>query len=702
MPTKTKGQAMAHQRHVRRYAPAHIARAVTDARLDQPPAAWAETSSFEHIAYPTNGAPPGARGGGPRRRLPGRVIAAGGAFVLALCLMAVGGFAFHQSLGGKLYQNVYVNDQNIGGLTPAGARAALAKTLDPYLNGPVTLTHDRTQWTPKLADLGMAIDLDQTVNEAYHAGRVGGPVGQLWRAFEMQHGAKQYVPLYVRVDDQVLTTYLDGLQAQLGTPPHDATIAVQGNQVVVTPGADGTKLDRDLLRRELLDNTAHLKGTSFALPVTFATPAVTTDAAQQAKARADALAAAPLALTFNDRTWNLSHDELVSALRFAPNLDVRIDGSAFTARLNAIAGEVKQDPKNAVIGWDNHLVVRESAKNGQQLNLAASLANIAAWKGDVRTIPLVVDVQKPRITDDVGALGITTRIARGVSNFSGSDAARAHNIAVAAGYLDDTVVAPGEVFSFLDSIGEISTARGYKDGYVILAEQTVPGVGGGVCQVATTMFRAAMYSGLPIEERNPHAYLVGYYTQGGYPVGLDAAVFEPGVDLKFRNETDKYMLIKTAIDSGNLYISIYGPDLGYNVDIGDPVITNKTAAPDDEYEVDPTLPPGTKKQVEFAKNGEDVAITRTVHGADGKIVRVATFNTHYQAWPNKFLLSKDTAPPKAIKATTAPNTPVAATKPPAQPTKPAPPPSVAKATLPPKPQPTPAGNPPTVSPTKKP
>jgi vancomycin resistance protein YoaR len=693
---------MAQPRFERRYAPARTARAATDVYVDQPPPAWAQTSSFEYIEHRTKGAPPGPRGGGPRRRLPGRVIAAGGAVALILCLMAVGGFAFHRSLSGRLYQNVYVNDQNVGGLTPAGARAALTKTLDPYLNGAITLSHNGTQWTPKLTDLGMKIDLDRTIDEAYRAGRAGGPVGQLWRAFEMQHGAKQYVPLYVRVDDQALTTYLDGLQTQLGTPPHDASVGVQGNQVIVTPGADGTKLDRDLLRQQLLDSTAHLKGTSFALPVTFAAPTVTTDAAQQAKGRADALVAAPLALTFNDQIWNLSHDALVSALRFGPNLDVRIDSSAFTARMNAIADELKQDPKNAVVGWDGQLVVREPARNGQQLNLEASLARIAAWKGDARTIPLVVEVEKPRITDDVGALGITTRIARGVSSFSGSDAARAHNIAVAAGYLDNTVIAPGEVFSFLDSIGEISTARGYKDGYVILAEQTVPGVGGGVCQVATTMFRAAMYSGLPIEERNPHAYLVGYYTQGGYPVGLDAAVFEPGVDLKFRNETDKYMIIKTAIDSGNLYISIYGPDLGYKVDVGDPVIKNKTAAPDDEYEVDPTLPPGTKKQVEFAKNGEDVAITRTVHDKDGKVVRVATFNTHYQAWPNKFLLSNDVSPPKAITATTAPNTPPAVTKPPAQPTKPAQSSAAAQATLPAKPQPTPAGNPTVVSPTKKP
>ena len=107
-------------------------------------------------------------------------------------------------------------------------RAALARPLDPYLNGSITLTSNDKQWTPKLADLGMRIDLDRTVDEAYQAGRAGGPVGQLWRAFEMQHGAKQYVPLYVRVDDQALNSYLDGLQTQLGTPPHDATVAREG------------------------------------------------------------------------------------------------------------------------------------------------------------------------------------------------------------------------------------------------------------------------------------------------------------------------------------------------------------------------------------------------------------------------------------------------------------------------------------------
>ncbi|MCA1666856.1 MAG: VanW family protein, partial [Thermomicrobia bacterium] len=434
-------------------------------------------------------APPFVPGAGrSRRRRSSRPLIIGLAAVAALFVGLIGCLAFSASLNGKLYDNVYVNNQNLGGLTPDAARAALNARLDPYRNAPVTLTNADMRWTPNLAELGLRVDVDRTVDEAYRAGRSGGPLGRIWRAVEMKQGAKQYVPLYVQLDDQALVAV--------------ATIP---------------------------------------LPVTFAQPAVTTEAAGQAKARAEALVAQPLTLTFNDKKWDVTRDQLVAALRFNANLDPHIDAAALMPQINAIAAAIKQDPQNAVIGWDNQLVVRQSAKNGQRLNVEETANRINAWTGDVRTLALPVEVTKPRITDDVGALGITTRLGVGVSNFSGSDAARATNIKVAAGYLDDTVVAPGEVFSFLDAIGEISAARGYKDGYVILAEQTVPGIGGGICQVATTMFRAAMYSGLPIEERNPHAYIVSYYQQGGYPIGLDAAVFSPGVDFKFRNETDKYM-----------------------------------------------------------------------------------------------------------------------------------------------------------------
>lgn len=641
----------------------------------------------------------------PRRapRRPGgrAVIGIAAGFAVLLIVGLTGILAFRSSVSGKIYENVYVNDINIGGLTKDEAHVKLADALKPFLGGTVTLSYNGKQWTPTYDDFGMHIDIDQTVNEAYATGRSGGPVGQMWRAYEMRSGAKAYVPLYVDVYDAPLDTYLDGLMAQIGTPPKDATIAIKGNEIVTTPGTDGVTLDRTQVRQQLLDGIAHLRATSLGLPVTFAAPARTTDQVEQAKARAETLIGTPLSLTFEASKFDLTRDDLLSALRFGPNLDTTFDTSVFAPKVNAIAEQLKQDPQNAVIGWDGALVVRQSAKNGQRLNVDETMKRLAAWKGETREIPLPVEVAKPRITDDVGALGITTRIARGVSNFSGSDAARANNIAVAAKYLDDTVVAPGETFSFLDSIGDITKERGYKEGYVILAEETVPGIGGGVCQVATTMFRAAMWSGLPIVERNPHAYIVSYYQQGGYPLGFDAAVFSPGVDLKFQNTTDKYLLIKTGIDGGNLYISIYGPDLGYKVDISDPVIGNKKDAPEDEYQIDPTLPPGTKKQVEFAKTGEDVALTRTVRDASGTVVRQATFNTRYQAWPNKFLVSPDRAPGSTPKATTAPNTPSAPTKP-AQPSAPAA--VLPTATTAPKPQATPTTAKPaaTVAPTKKP
>jgi len=585
--------------------------------------------------------------------------------VAALFLAAVLGAAGARFIErGRLYENVYVNDQNLGGLTQADARAKLAASLVPLSDAPITLTYQERQWTPKRAELGIRPDIDGTVAEAYAVGRTGGPIGQLWRVVQMKSGAKSYVPLSVALDQVTLNLYLDRLQMNIGMPPMDATVAVKNGTVVVTPSADGVRLDREQVQQQVQDDLAHLERTALTLSVTFASPDVNTDAAIAAKTRLDDWASAPLVLTFGEKKWEIAREQVLVGARIGPGpqFPLSLDPAAFTPKVNTIATELKRDPVNAAIGWNNALVVRKPAQAGQQLNIDETLKRLAAWQGEDRAIALPVEVTQPRIPDDVSKLGITTRVAQGRSNFAGSDASRVKNISLAAGYLDDTVVGPGETFSFLDSIGEISKARGYQEGYVILAEETVPGIGGGVCQVATTMFRAAMYSGLPIVDRNPHAYIVSYYQLGGYPLGFDAAVFSPGVDMKFQNTTNSYLLIKTSIDgAANLNVSIYGPDLGYNVDISDPVITNRKSALDDEYQVDSSLPPGTKKQVEFAKFGEDVVITRTVKDKSGNLVRdPQKVFTNYQAWPNKFLVSPDRAPGRVSYATTAPIRPAPA------------------------------------------
>ncbi len=626
----------------------------------------------EQPSRPSEGQPENApaprrprRGGGGRggeKGVPPPALFVGAAVVGLLLLLAViGALVMRATVGDRVLANVTVNGQNLGGLTRAEARERLVAALRPTTTDePLALTHEARRWTPKRADLGIVVDFDATVAEAYAVGRTAGPFAGLVQGWQARNGAVTNIPLTVSVDDPTLDVYLDRLQAELGTPPTDATVVIRGGMIVVTPGVDGMRLDRELVHRRVYDEIAPLRTAALALPVTFASPAVTTDAANAARSRIEAWSAAPLTLAFGERQWEIGRDVLLAATRIGsgPEFALRLDPAALRPRVNAVAGEIRQEPQNAVIGWDNALVVRRSAKNGQRLSTDDALVRLGAWGGGDRAFALVVEVTEPRIPDDVGKLGITKRVAVGRSNFAGSDAARVANVALAARYLDDTVVAPGETFSFLDAIGEISEQRGYKKGYVILAEETVSGIGGGVCQVSTTMFRAAVYSGLPIVERNPHAYVVRYYEQGGFPIGLDAAVFSPGVDFKFQNESSAYLLIKTAVDSAaNLNVSIYGPDLGYDVDLSDPVVSNKKEAPEDEYEIDPTLPPGSKKQVEYAKGGEDVTIARTVRKG-GAVVREARFFSRYQAWSNKFLVSKDMAPnARGTEATRSPNNP---------------------------------------------
>ena len=161
-----------------------------------------------------------------------------------------------------------------------------------------------------------------------------------------------------------------------------------------------------------------------------------------------------------------------------------------------------------------------------------------ADKADGRQFDMPGKVITPTVSSkDLPALGITDLMGTGTSTFVGSSQERATNIQVAANLLNGAVVPPGGTFSFLKTMGGITEAEGFVQGYVIAAERTQLGVGGGVCQVSTTMFRAAFYSGFEITERNEHAYRVSWYEANGEPVGFDAAVFDPGVDLKFVNNS---------------------------------------------------------------------------------------------------------------------------------------------------------------------
>lgn len=309
--------------------------------------------------------------------------------------------------------------------------------------------------------------------------------------------------------------------------------------------------------------------------------------------------------------------------------------------------EINEDPIEAVFNFENGRVTEfKESKNGRTVNkeelnrLILGKANIITndTSQKVVTIQIPIVISEPTLTTDkVNDLGIIELIGSGTSEFKGSIQNRVFNINLAASRLNGILVEPGEIFSFADAIGDISSYTGYKQAFIISGGKTILGDGGGVCQVSTTLFRSILNSGLPVEERSPHSYRVGYYEQDSLP-GLDATVYVPTVDLKFKNDTGNHILIQTEIDlsQSNLTFLFYGTRDGRITKVGEPVISNRIPAPEARYQDDPNLPKGVVKQIDFAAPGASVYFTRTVT-KNGETIIEDEFSSNYRPWQAVYL-----------------------------------------------------------------
>ncbi len=317
------------------------------------------------------------------------------------------------------------------------------------------------------------------------------------------------------------------------------------------------------------------------------------------------------------------------------------------AKLNPLIEEINEKPVEAVFNFENGRVTEfKPSSDGQEVNkeeldklIISKSKMISSYSSQkVVAIPIPVKILKPNLTTDkVNEMGIRELIGSGTSTFKGSIENRIYNLNLAATRLNGVLIPPGEVFSFNNTIGDVSSLTGYKQAYVIQNGRTVLGDGGGVCQVSTTFFRALLSAGVPITERNQHAYRVSYYEQDSAP-GIDAAIYTPNIDLKFKNDTGHHILVQTVIDNAEqrLTFMLYGTNDGRISEISTPVILSQSPAPEPKYEDDPNLPKGTVKQVDFAAAGARTTFTRTVT-KNGKVISSDTFNSNYRPWQAVYL-----------------------------------------------------------------
>jgi len=311
-------------------------------------------------------------------------------------------------------------------------------------------------------------------------------------------------------------------------------------------------------------------------------------------------------------------------------------------KLEPFYEKVNKDPVEAVFNFEDGRVkeftasedgrkVDEELLSDRILSKGKSIINSKNQK--VIIIPVPVKKIEPTLTTDkVNEMGIKELIGTGTSLYKGSIASRIFNVGLGSSRVNGVLVAPGETFSFANAVGDVSSLTGYKQAYIISGGKTILGDGGGICQVSTTLFRAALNAGLPIIERHAHAYRVGYYEQDSGP-GVDATVYVPTVDLKFKNDTGHHILIQSINDpqEQKLTFMIYGTSDGRVSEVGTPIVTNVRPAPEAKYEDDPNRPIGQVEQVDWAAPGANAYFTRTVT-RNGEVIISDKFTSNYRPW----------------------------------------------------------------------
>jgi vancomycin resistance protein YoaR len=322
-----------------------------------------------------------------------------------------------------------------------------------------------------------------------------------------------------------------------------------------------------------------------ALPTEVAAPAITAADLAGVQATVQEAMSRPIRVTFDDKTWRIDGPQLVPYLTIEnvvrdgkPVVDLAFDTTRLAEALRAqFAEAVNRQPVNAQVTWDNAvgLVALEPSVDGITVNGGAFAEAVASgFLGGDDSIDIPVVVIHPDIdSDNLDALGITDLLGSGDSNFAYGVAGRDENVRLAAQYLNGTLVAPGEDFSFNGAIGEITAERGFQEALVVQGESVGRDVGGGVCQISTTVFRAALYAGMPITEWYQHSFRLPNYEYDGWPPGFDASILQAGpnpaewADFRFENYTDSWLFVESYVSYPNVYVNIYGSGDGRTVDI---------------------------------------------------------------------------------------------------------------------------------------
>jgi vancomycin resistance protein YoaR len=594
----------------------------------------------------------------PRRRRFGGliewavVLLVTAATVAVVAIVAI--LVVERELDRRIYPNISVRGIPVGGLTLDQARRTVERAYGQFLYSPVELSYGDQIWRPTPDELGVRLMLDEALADAFALGRSDTRVANIRRAAAVwQQGYD--LPLRLELDQTVTQRYLLGVAAVVEAPPRDAALSLAGPTVVVEPERWGTQA---LIDETLADLTGALQGLErqpVALRTRALAPRLRDAAIAPVADELRRLLGAPVTLAGNTGgcargcRWELTPAQIagwltvrrVTAADGMPTYIVNLDPAGIRGALLPIAAAVREEGTLPQVDWNGgDLRITVPGEPGRGLDAEQALAEVsAALYGDQRAISLPMTPIPPPVTEsNLAALGISEQVGLGVSSFANSEQYRITNIKAGARRMSGVLIPPGASFSFNTQLGTVDAANGFVEGLAIIDNRTQKEWGGGLCQVSTTVFRAAFFGGLPIDERHEHAFRIGWYEELGEPPGLDAAIFTPSNDMRFTNDTGGWLLMESYVDLARqrLTVALYGAPTGRQVTYDHRVIARTPAPSKPVYVNDPTKPSGYSKKSDTARGVIKVEVYRTVTAA-GRTIAQDTFPTEFRPWPNIYV-----------------------------------------------------------------
>ena len=415
-------------------------------------------------------------------------------------------------------------------------------------------------------------------------------------------------------------------------------LTAYGNAFQITPAIAGQNIDLSQMRADFLEALSAGKN-SITASVIQSEPEITTAMAQDALGKFGDYAAEAR----KGRRIKIKEKVIeISSYDFAPLLQLKLQGSevvldvnpaALTGLIGAQAKALEQQPKNAVFQYDGTRVTKfEPHQTGVAIDWDAIARELrASLDSKSETITAATKDAEPEIKlESLNTLGINELIGVGSSDFKGSPKNRIHNITVGMNSLKNVLIAPGETFSLIKTLGNIDGEAGYLQELVIKDNKTQPEFGGGLCQIGTTVFRAAMGAGFPIVERRNHSYQVGYYFENGVS-GTDATIYDPKPDFRFLNDTGHWVLLDPHMDGAILNFKFWGTPDGRKASRTIPKTLATQPAPPKKEIFTTDLPPGKVKCTEKAHSGATMMFTYSVEYPDGT-VKKEDFKSYYKPW----------------------------------------------------------------------